>query len=171
MGAQLFVVVFVAGSSILRSVLMMMVETELRASPIHGIGVFLIQKVRAGDLIWRFDSRIDRVFSGDELDEMPEHLRRFLRTYSTLHAGLNLWILCGDNGRHFNHSDTPNTRSLGIGFGDDVAAEDMEPGTELTSDYRTICDAMRLGELDFSQPHFDSCSSSSRMSASPMSSR
>ncbi|HEY7006232.1 MAG TPA: SET domain-containing protein [Sphingomicrobium sp.] len=150
---------------------MMMVETELRPSSIHGIGVFLTQKVRAGDLVWRFDSRIDRVFSADELSEMPKHVQQFLRTYSTLHRELNLWVLCGDNGRHFNHSDTPNTRSLGIAFGDDVAAVDMDPGTELTSDYRTICDAVRLGDADFIQPHFASRSSSSLMSASPMSSR
>ena len=150
---------------------MLMVETELRASPIHGVGVFLTEDVRAGELIWRFDSRIDRVFSDDELREMPERLQRFLRTYSTLHGDLKLWVLCGDNGRHFNHSDTPNTRSLGIAFGDDVAGADLGAGTELTSDYRTICDAMRLGGLEeLTQPQSPSLSRSPAMSASPMSS-
>ena len=144
---------------------MLMVETELRASPIHGIGVFLTQPVKAGDIVWRFDSRIDRVFADDELEEMPEQLQRFLRTYSTLHGELKLWVLCGDNGRHFNHSETPNTRSLGIAFGDDVAAVDMVAGTELTTDYRTICDAARFHGLDFSQPHFDSRLSSPLISA------
>jgi SET domain-containing protein len=150
---------------------MLMVETELRASPIAGIGVFVTQSVRAGELIWRFDSRIDRIFSDEEVRDMPEQLQRFLKTYSTLHAGLKVWVLCGDNGRFFNHSDQPNTRSLGIAFGDDVAADDIMPGTELTSDYRMICDAMRLGRLDFSQPHSVNLSSSPVMSASPMSSR
>lgn len=150
---------------------MMMVETELRPSPIHGLGVFITEPVRAGQLIWRFDSRIDRVFSDAELRQMPERLESFLKTYSTLHAGLKLWVLCGDNGRHFNHSDAPNTRSLGIAFGDDVAAVDMPAGTELTSDYRTICDAMRLGGMDFSQPQSTSFASSPDISLSPMSSR
>jgi SET domain-containing protein len=131
---------------------MMMVRTELRQSAIHGIGVFLREPVRAGQTIWRFDSRIDRVFADDELRDLPEILQEFLRTYSTLHADLKLWVLCGDNGRHFNHSNTPNTRSLGIAFGDDVAARDLPAGTELTSDYRTICDAMRLQGMDFIQP-------------------
>jgi uncharacterized protein len=149
---------------------MLMVETELRASPIHGIGVFLLEPVREGQLIWRFDSRIDRVFSNAELDQMPEPLQRYLKTYSTLHEGLQLWVLCGDNGRHFNHSDAPNTRSLGIAFGDDVAAADLEPGTELTSDYRTICDAMRLSGPEFSHPHEASCANSP-VTLSPMSSR
>ena len=131
---------------------MMMVRTELRLSAIHGIGVFLTEAVKAGQLIWRFDSRIDRVFSDAELGDLPELAQDFLRTYSTLHADLRLWVLCGDNGRHFNHSDRPNTRSLGIAFGDDVAAFDLPAGTELTSDYRTICDAMRLEGMEFIQP-------------------
>ncbi len=144
---------------------MLMVETELRASPIHGIGVFLKEPVSRGQLVWRFDSRIDRVFSDAELREMPEPLQRYLRTYSTLHDGLKLWVLCGDNGRHFNHSDSPNTSSLGIAFGDDVAAADLAPGTELTTDYRTICDAMRLGELDFQSASFTNSAGQPAMAA------
>jgi len=80
---------------------------------------------------------------------LPPHARRFLKTYSTWHEGLKLWVLCGDNGRHFNHSDKPTTVSLGIGFGDDVAAEDLEAGTELTTDYNTICDAVLLNGTAF----------------------
>jgi uncharacterized protein len=150
---------------------MLMVGTELRESSIHGIGVFLTEPVKEGQLIWRFDSRIDRVFSDSELRDMPQSLQRFLQTYSTLHDGLKLWVLCGDNGRHFNHSEAPTTRSMGIAFGDDVAAQDLAIGDELTSDYRTICDSMRLGGIDFSQPADSSSASSPPMSLSPMSNR
>ena len=128
---------------------MMMVDTEVRASAIHGLGTFLLEPVKKGDLIWRFDSRVDRVYSEDELAALPAHMQRFLRTYSTWHEGLRLWVLCGDNGRHFNHSDSPNTLSQGIGFGDDVAADDLPAGTELTTDYKTICDAMRANGAIF----------------------
>lgn len=122
---------------------MLMVETELRPSRIHGIGAFLLQDVKAGDLIWRFDSRIDRIFSNAELGTMPERLRSFLAMYSTFHEESGLWVLCGDNGRHFNHSDQANTVSLGPAFGDDIAATDLGAGTELTTDYFAICDAVR----------------------------
>jgi uncharacterized protein len=128
---------------------MLMVETELAPSPIHGIGTFLLEPVRAGQLIWRFDERIDRVIADDELRAMPRRLRDYLMTYSTFHEGRGVWVLCGDNGRHFNHSETPNTISLGIAFGDDVAGADLPAGTELTTDYRTICDAVRRGGADF----------------------
>lgn len=122
---------------------MMMVETELRPSSIHGTGVFLVSPVRKGDLIWRFDSRIDRVYSEDDLASLPEHVQRYLRTYSTWHEQTRLYVLCGDNGRFFNHSDTPSTVSNAISFGEDHAARDLAAGDELTSDYATICDEVR----------------------------
>jgi hypothetical protein len=128
---------------------MMLVDTELRPSAIHGTGVFLLQAVRRGDTVWQYDSRIDRVYSPKEVAGLPEHVRRFLNTYSTWNEQVGLWVLCGDNGRHFNHSDTPNTISDGIAFGVDVAAADLPAGTELTCDYRTICDNVRRNGLEF----------------------
>lgn len=123
---------------------MLLVATELRPSPIHGIGVFLLESVSEGETIWRFDARIDRVYSDDELASLPPGMQDFLRTYSTWHQAAGLWVLCGDNGRHFNHSDSPNTLSQGVAFGDDIAAADLPAGTELTTDYRTICDTFRI---------------------------
>ncbi len=128
---------------------MMMVDTELRMSPIHGIGVFLLEPVKKGDVIWRFDSRIDRVYSDDEIKSLPERAQRFMRMYSTYSSATKLWVLCGDNGRHFNHSKTPNTMSDAIAFGHDHAAQDLEIGAELTSDYYTICDHVRMSGTEF----------------------
>lgn len=126
---------------------MMMVDTELRPSAIHGIGVFVTEDVKAGTILWQFDSRIDHVYSEAEIKTLPERTQRFLRVYSTWNAQMELWVLCGDNGRHFNHSDAPNSISDGIAFGTDRAACDIPAGTELTSDYATICDHARLNGL------------------------
>ena len=128
---------------------MMIVDTELKPSGIHGIGIFLLQPVRQGDLIWQYDSRMDRVYTDAEIASLPGLMQEYLRTYSTWHAATGLWVLCGDNGRHFNHSDTPNTISDGIAFGRDFAAQDLPVGAELTSDYRTICDNVRTNGLAF----------------------
>ena len=128
---------------------MMLVETELRASPIHGIGVYLLEPVAAGTLVWRFDARIDRVYTQSEVESLPATTRSFLQTYCTWHDAAQLWVLCGDNGRHFNHSLTPNTRSDGVAFGTDVAAIDLAVGTELTTDYFTICDAVKSAGIAF----------------------
>jgi SET domain-containing protein len=126
-----------------------MVDTELRQSAIHGVGVFLRAPLKKGDLVWRFDSRIDRVYAEPELDALPPHVRHFLRTYSTWHEATGLFVLCGDNGRFFNHSADPSTLSYGISFGEDRAARDLAAGDELTSDYATICDQCRAGDNGF----------------------
>jgi uncharacterized protein len=128
---------------------MMMVETVIRPSDIHGMGVFLVHPVKKGDLIWRFDSRVDRLYSPEELASLPDHVQRYLRTYSTWNADVGVYVLCGDNGRYFNHSPTPSTVSNAIAFGEDHAARDLAAGEELTSDYATICDEVRLNGLDF----------------------
>ena len=128
---------------------MMMVKTELRPSAIHGLGVFLLESVPKGGLIWRFDSRIDRVYAPAEVAALPEHVQAFIETYCTWHEGAGVWVLCGDNGRYFNHSDEPSTVSDGISFGEDHAVRDLAIGEELTSDYRTICDHVRKNGAAF----------------------
>lgn len=128
---------------------MMMVETVLKPSPIHGLGVFLLHPARRGDLIWRFDSRVDRIYTEAEIITLPEHVAAYLRTYSTFHAATGLYVLCGDNGRYFNHAEAPTTLSDAISFGSDHAAHDLPAGTELTSDYRTICDRVRADGAGF----------------------
>lgn len=121
----------------------MMVETELRPSGIHGLGVFLLEAVPKDGLVWRFDARIDRVYSEEEVASLPAHVQRYLKTYSTWHEEARLYVLCGDNGRFFNHAEKPNTVSNGISFGEDRAARDLAAGEELTSNYATICDQVR----------------------------
>jgi SET domain-containing protein len=128
---------------------MMIVATELKPSAIHGLGVFLLQPVRRGELIWRFDSRIDRVYCEEEVESLPPAMQLYLRTYSTWHEQSGLYVLCGDNGRFFNHSDTPNTVSDAISFGVDRAGRDLAVGEELTSDYNTICDSVRRNGHDY----------------------
>ena len=128
---------------------MMMVETELKPSEIHGIGVFLTAPVSKGTVLWRFDSRVDRVYCAEEIACLPPLTQDFLRTYSTWNSAVQLWVLCGDNGRHFNHSASPNSISDEISFGCDYAADDLPAGTELTSDYSTICDDVRLNGHHF----------------------
>jgi len=128
---------------------MMMVKTELRPSAIHGLGVFLKEPVPKGGLVWRFDSRIDRVYAPAEVASLPAHVQGFIETYCTWHEGAGVWVLCGDNGRYFNHSDDPSTVSDGISFGEDHAVRDLAIGEELTSDYRTICDHVRRNGAAF----------------------
>lgn len=131
---------------------MMMVDTEVRQSAIHGLGVFFRTPIKAGTLLWRFDPRVDRIYTDAEIEALPPHMQDYLRIYSTWHVGTGLYVLCGDNGRYVNHSEAPNTISAGACFGDDHAAVDLPAGSEMTSDYRLICDRVRSDGMAFTPP-------------------
>lgn len=67
----------------------------------------------------------------------PAHFRRALLHYGYIDRRLNRFILCCDDARFINHSDTPN---LGVDFaldryGVDLAWRDMAAGEEMTIDY------------------------------------
>jgi uncharacterized protein len=127
---------------------MLFVPTELRPSLIHGIGVFLLVPVKKGQLIWRFDARVDRVYSKSEIRDLPAVGQQFIKTYAHWHEGAGLYVLSGDQGSYINHSDTPNLSCIPGPLGDDAATIDLDAGTELTYDYRVTCDERRsTGQL------------------------
>lgn len=119
---------------------MLLVETRIGPSSIHGIGLFAAEPIPKGVVTWRFRSSFDCVLTLAEYINFPTRTRRFIDEYGCWSEHDKMWMLCGDNARFMNHSDEPSTRSLGIGFADDVAARDILSGEELTCDYRTICD-------------------------------
>lgn len=117
---------------------MLLVPTEIRPSPIHGIGLFAKEFIAKGTIVWRFDSRIDRIYSEEELSHLPPLAQEHMDHFAFYYKAAGLWIACGDNGRFVNHSDTPNLVS-GDGFDQTRAARDIQPGEELTDDYSAIC--------------------------------
>lgn len=115
----------------------MLVKTYLAPSPIHGTGVFTAEDIPRDALIWRVDWSVDRKISQAEFEQLSGAHRELWNRYAYLSRQHGVWILCGDNGRFFNHSDAPNTyeRYREVPFGIDLAARDIARGEELTTDY------------------------------------
>lgn len=112
---------------------MLLVKTYLAASPVHGIGLFAAEPIPAGTTIWKFDPRIDRVFTREERDNAPEPVRAFIATYGyPEEPGSDLYIVDGDHARFMNHSPTPNTSCIV----DTITTRDVAAGEELVCDYR-----------------------------------
>jgi len=129
---------------------MLQVLTFVGPSAIHGVGLFAADPIKKDTLIWVFDPIIDRIISNPAIDSVlsgcrhPEPLLKFIQHYGYMQAGLSdaTWILCLDDARFVNHSDTPNTYSKYSDgsapwdiFGSDYAACDINKGDEITSDY------------------------------------
>jgi SET domain-containing protein len=115
---------------------MLLIRASVRPSPIHGYGCFTEERIRAGQVVWVFDPRIDTRMSAADLPTLPAPVRDFLLTYGyqEMHDGQLTVVLCGDHAKYFNHSETPNL----IDDETNIAARDIEAGEELTCNYHAF---------------------------------
>jgi SET domain-containing protein len=115
---------------------MMRVPVRLAPSRIHGMGLFALEPIAAGTLVWDFDPPVDQAIPAASLASLPPSMRRFLAIYG-YRSGDRI-ILCGDEARYFNHSKTPSCCS---GRNQETLAKrDIAPGEELTDDYELFDD-------------------------------
>lgn len=117
---------------------MLLVETTLGPSPLHGIGLFAAQRIPKGALVWRYDPSLDRKVSAVALTGLSEAARRQVLHYAYRSKESGVYVLCGDDARFFNHSDTPNVTDDPSEEGEVISARDIEVGEELVCDYGTF---------------------------------
>jgi SET domain-containing protein len=110
---------------------MLLVKCRLRPSPIHGIGLFAAEPIRKGTRVWELTPGFDLVLRKPDFKHWPRPLRRFLDNYGFKYRK-GVYVLSSDHAKHFNHSDTPNTRLRGPTM---YAAKAVARGEELTCDY------------------------------------
>jgi len=108
------------------------VATVVKASPIQGVGVFAAQFIPANTVIWDFTSGVDWKLAPAEIASFPQPFQSRLRRYCYLDED-GVYVLCGDNAKFMNHSEAPNCDDRGSVTS---AIRDIQPGEELTCDYR-----------------------------------
>lgn len=119
---------------------MLLIRTSVRQSPIHGLGVFAEEPIRAGQQIWAYEPMIDRVVPEAALGDYPAHMVDYLETYCEYFPEHGVLVLSGDNDRFTNHSDDPNSVVV-LPNGPEaqvIAARDIAAGEEITCDYAVI---------------------------------
>ena len=128
---------------------MLMVRTELRHSPIHGIGLFAAENISQGTLVWKFIPGVDQKLAATDVESLPTFAKEQILKYAYRSKESDVWILCADDARFFNHSDQPNMVDDPMEEGLTIAAREINKGEELTSNYRTY-------DADFDQ-RFHAC--------------
>ena len=113
---------------------MFRVPTYLHESSIHGVGVFTPLPIARGTTIWEFTPRVDWELTPEELEQFPEPYRTRIRAFCYL-DDRGIFVLCGDNARFMNHSAKPNCDDSGEVT---ITSRGIEPGEELTCDYRSF---------------------------------
>jgi SET domain-containing protein len=80
-----------------------------------------------------------RPLSAEQIAALHPAAREQIEKYTYLDRRLGKFVLCGDDARFFNHAETPNCHDYpDDDGGTTVAARDIEPGEELTSDYASF---------------------------------
>lgn len=114
---------------------MLTVVTYLGISRIEGIGLFAGEFIPKGKTIWTFNPKLDVILSKEDIEQIPDIARPAILSFSEERPDGSR-LLCGDNARFMNHSDTPNC--LDNDLERTTAAYDIRMGEELTCDYRKI---------------------------------
>jgi SET domain-containing protein len=118
---------------------MLLVRTYLDRSAIHGIGLFAAERIAKGTVVWRRSPELDLALTAEQIARLHPAAREQIEKYTYLDRMLGKFVLCGDDARFFNHSETPNCHDYpDAEGGTTVAARDIERGEELTSDYASF---------------------------------
>jgi SET domain-containing protein len=126
---------------------MLIVRTYVAPSSIHGLGCFAAEPIPKGRLVWQFDPRLDLRIPLADFDRFPPATQEFLKrlTYVESVQGVEYMVLCADQAKFVNHSNTPNLLDSEDGTRE-WAAYDIAADEELTCNYY-VSDQMAADKL------------------------
>ncbi len=128
----------------------MLVKTKIKESSVHGIGLFADQHIPKGTEIWQFTPGFDQKFTREQILSFPDLLQIYMYNYSWRSKKTRLYCFSADNGKYFNHSDTPNVLSEYRDGEDEVAVialRDIKIGEELLDNYLSFEDEESEGDV------------------------
>ncbi len=120
---------------------MLLIKTYLAPSKIHGVGLFAGENIKKTQVTWKYNANFDKSFTVQEVNKMPNLLKKFVREYASLSTQTKKYILCNDNARFTNHSTNANLEAIKMKGEIELIArakKDIKKGEELTINYRTI---------------------------------
>ena len=110
---------------------MLLIETYVAESRIHGRGLFAAENVEAGAVLWREGAEL--LYSPRDFERLSRFEKKFISVWGWKDKRDGLHHLPLDNDRFINHSDEPNTI-----FDDDglmIAARTIRCGDEILCNY------------------------------------
>ena len=117
---------------------MMLIDTYLDKSKIHGVGVFSNQNVKKGERIKEVRPEFEMEFHKNNLQAMPLALAKLIDTHAyERKLGTGVLVLGLDNEKYLNHSEDPSVDDDGI------ALKDIKIGDEITIDYKDFDDSIK----------------------------
>ena len=107
---------------------MMLIPTRIRPSDIHGLGVFAVENIPEGTVVWRYNPRIDYRVILEQHEELEKYRNHGYRPH-----GMDYVEFPGDAALFINHCRKANIRKTGD---EAVAVRVILEGEEILADYR-----------------------------------
>lgn len=123
---------------------MLLVKTYIGKSEISGIGLFAAEKIKKGQVFWKYDIIVDtliefKLFENKNYSEIKGFTKKEILHFAYTDNGC--YKMCGDDAKYMNHSKNPNTESFNTEFEEmEIVTKDIEIGEELTCNYFKIND-------------------------------
>jgi len=111
---------------------MLLINAWVGPSEIHGFGLIAHQFIPKGTVVWKLEPGFDLVISEDEFKKLPLTGQKIVNHYGFFHPILERHVLCSDDDRFTNHSDTANVKFHGDHA---IAIRDIHEGEEITDNY------------------------------------
>jgi SET domain-containing protein len=125
---------------------MIIVPTYLNKSEIHGFGVFAKTFIPQGAKVWEFHPTFDITFTEEQFESLPPATRAEIEVHLYQPEPGGLLYYESTMGKYMNHCREPNVDFSEVGAG--WATRDIQPGEELTCDYRHfMADVSHIGYL------------------------
>ncbi len=133
---------------------MLLVKTEVKNSPIAGVGLFAAEEINKGDIVWQYSPNTCLLFTNHQFQSLlnsfhktERQLIEYYLTYGYYQEIVQSLVCCLDNGRYVNHSEqptlsTPKDMPANMAWQYSIALRDIQKGEELTENYTTYdsCD-------------------------------
>lgn len=118
---------------------MFLYNTILKPSSIHGLGVFVVGRIKKGTAVYQHSSRLDLILTATDFIKLDTRDQILIMHYGGIDKRLARYRLPYDDLRFLNHSEKPN---LAYDEATDqiIALRDIVSGEELTQDYRDFED-------------------------------
>ena len=112
---------------------MLTVKTKIDHSTISGIGLFAMEDIGEGQIVWKNNSGSELIISQTEFDLLSDYMKNIYQHSGYLDKVDKQWKLPLDNARFMNHAANPNT--LQNADGDYVAVKRIWIDEEITCNY------------------------------------
>ena len=122
---------------------MLLIQTVVKKSPIHGKGLFAAQDVPEGTVVWEFDEKSDLELPAKFLQDVDDKVNAYVDFFGSREG--NTVYIDGDDTRYMNHSRDPNVRTW-AGRESMFASRFIKKGEELLCDYREFDEPSREGK-------------------------